>query len=498
MHPVTVRCRAPEGARAAEVLVEVHVGPGLPGLSVVGLVETAVRESRDRVKAALQNSGFDMPDRHIVVSLAPADLPKSGSRYDLPIAVGILCASRQLPADKLQHCELTGELSLSGELRSVPGLLPVAMGALSSGRQIVVPAAAAAEVGLLCDRRVRLADNLAAVAVWLRGETDLPVAKPQELAPQTPLPDLRELNGQPAARRALEVAAAGGHHLLMSGPPGTGKSMLARRLPGILPQPGHAAALQSAVLYSLKGIAPRHWPDPRTPPFRAPHHTASAAALAGGGGNPKPGELSLAHNGVLFLDELPEFSRDVLEVLREPLETGSISIARSQRTVCFPARTQLVAAMNPCPCGYHGDPLHECRCTPDRIRRYREKLSGPFLDRIDIGLNVAREPPALFDAPAAECSARVRERVCRVRERAIAQRGKLNAELTGEDLQQHGRPDRAGRQLLHQAAEKMGLSHRACNRTLRVARTLADMQDSKTVCAAHVAEALSLRPRLGD
>lgn len=498
MHPVTVLCRAPEGARAAEVFVEVHVGPGLPGLSVVGLVETAVRESRDRVRAALQNSGFSMPDRRIVVSLAPADVPKSGSRYDLPIAIGILCASRQLPADKLPGCELTGELGLSGELRSVPGLLPVAMSALCDNRDIVVPRAAEAEVGLLRDARVRVADSLTDVAAFLRDEHALAAAKHCVLPSSTHTPDLNEVVGQPAARRALEIAACGGHHLLLSGPPGTGKSMLARRLPGILPAPDHTQALQTATLYSLKGIAACNWPDLHSPPFRAPHHTASAAALAGGGGNPVPGELSLAHNGVLFLDELPEFSRNVLEVLREPLETGSISIARAHRTVSFPARTQLIAAMNPCPCGYLGDPLHECRCSPDRIRRYRERLSGPFMDRIDIGLSMSREPPALFAEPAAENSATVRKRVERVHRLAHKRGNKLNSRLQGEELQRYCRPDKSGRNLLRQAATKMGLSHRACNRSLRVARTIADMQRCDTVLAAHVAEALSLRPRLTE
>ncbi len=493
MKPVTVRCRAPEGTLAPEVSVEVHVGPGLPGLTIVGLVETSIKESSDRVRAALLNSGFTIPDRRIVISLAPADLPKGGSRYDLAIAIGILCASGQLPDERLAGCEFSGELALSGELRAVPGNLMIAMRGCAAGRQVILPRAAAAEVGLLQDARVLLSDSLAETAAYLAGTATLTHADPVQLAQHRALPDLADVAGQPLARRALEIAAAGGHHLLLAGPPGTGKSMLAQRLPSILPPVNRADALDTAALYSLRGIPPEQWPG-LARPFRAPHHTASAPALAGGGSNPRPGEVSLAHNGVLFLDELPEFQRGVLEVLREPLEAGAISISRARHSVSFPARVQLIAAMNPCPCGYLGDPLHECRCTPDQVVKYQGRISGPFLDRIDMAATLAREPALLFDAPAGEPSATVRGRVVAARQLMLNRTGLLNSALSGDALASHCRPEQAGRELLSSAAQQLGLSRRATDRCLRVARTIADLAGTPTINATHLAEALSLRP----
>ena len=491
MQPVSVHSRAPEGLNTPEVTVEVHLGGGLPALSIVGLVEKAVKESRDRVRAAIQSSGFDMPDRHIVVSLAPGDLPKNGSRYDLAIAIGILCASKQLPTTQLPHCEFLGELSLAGTLRHVNAALPVAMGALACGRRIIVPAGCSAEAGLLDSADVMVANSLLDVAAFMRGEQTLPKAS-GAAAPLYPSgPDLGDVQGQLVARRALEIAAAGEHHLLMAGPPGAGKSMLARRLPTLLQPLTDSAALETAAIYSLRG---EHLPAWKTRPFRAPHHSATAAALAGGNSNPRPGEISLAHNGVLFLDELPEFNRSVLEVLREPLETGHISIARAQRTADFPARFQLVAAMNPCPCGYLGDRQKECRCTPDQISRYTGRLSGPLLDRIDMCVQLNREPIALSEAATRpESSAAVRERVALAVQRRGQRNNLANAQLDADGLKRWCWPAPPGLRLLERAANQLQLSHRACNRTLRVARSIADLGDKDEVLEAHIAEALSLR-----
>lgn len=495
MPPITVRCRAQAGLDSPPVNVEVFLGPGLPGLVIVGLVETAIKESRDRVRAALLNSGFDMPDRRIIVSLAPADLPKTGSRYDLAIAIGILCASRQLPAALLEHCELYGELGLGGELRSINGALPAALQCVAAGHRAILPAANEAEAGLAGSADVLIAHNLASVAGFIAGNIGLAVAEASSRAAPPPVHDLADVVGQQRARRGLEIAAAGGHHLLLSGTPGTGKSMLAHRLAGVLPTNTPEQAQATAAMYSLRGIPTRDWPAWRVPPFRAPHHTASAVALAGGGSQPRPGEISLAHNGVLFMDELPEFKRSVLEVMREPMETGHISVARARHSTTFPAAFQLVAAMNPCPCGYRGDSTHECRCTPDQIKRYTEKISGPFLDRLDLHVELPREPSSLAaDAqPLAESSACVRERVCAARQRAVAERGMLNAHISHAGLRALAWPDHDSLKLLDQAAGRFGLSRRTCDRVLRVARTIADLGDCAKTQPVHLAEALSLR-----
>lgn len=490
----TVLSRAQNGLAAELVEVEVHLAPGLPGLSIVGLPEAAVRESRDRVRAALQHCGFEFPNRRITVNLAPADLPKEGGRFDLPIALGILIASEQLRADALAGCEVLGELSLSGQIRAVRAVLPAALQCSKSGHRLLVPEANRAEALLTPGLRVHSANHLGALCTVLH-------KGPWEEALSAPVgrtvaaaPDLRDVRGQHLARRALEIAAAGGHSLLMCGPPGSGKSMLAARLPGLLPPMDEDEALEVAAVASIAsgGFDPADW---GRRPYRSPHHSASAAALVGGGAQPRPGEITLAHRGVLFLDELPEFARDVLEALREPLEAGKITISRAASQCDFPAQFQLVAAMNPCPCGHAGDESRRCRCTPDQIARYAARLSGPLLDRIDLQISVPRVPAtALLDpAPAGEDSAAVRARVVEARQRQQARGSRCNAQLSPEALEREAPLDEAGRELLRQATQRLDLSARAHHRLRRVARTIADLAGRDTVSAADLAEAVRYR-----
>lgn len=491
----TVHSRAQIGIEAPEVHVEVHIAGGLPALSIVGLPETEVKESRDRVRAAIGNSGYRFPNRRITVNLAPADLPKGGGRFDLAIALGILAAAEQIPAERLADYEFLGELSLSGELRPVRGALPAAIQASRAGRTLILPEASAGEAALAGEGVAESAGHLARVAAVLCGGEALETATPPRRKP-TAVADLSEVRGQQQAKRALEIAAAGGHSLLMMGPPGSGKTMLASRLPGILPPMTDSEALEAAAVASVAGggFDPAHW---GRRPFRAPHHTASGVALVGGGAGPRPGEITLAHHGVLFLDELPEFSRRVLEVLREPLESGVITISRAARRADFPARFQLVAAMNPCPCGYLGDVSGRCNCSPDQVARYRHRLSGPLLDRIDMHLQVARpRPETLFgrDAEPAESSRTVRERVTVARARAAARgRGVENARLEPAELERFACPGDDAKRLLEQAVDQLRLSARAYHRILKLARTIADLDDVSRPTAAHVGEAVSYR-----
>jgi magnesium chelatase family protein len=489
----TVLTRAQLALEAPLVRVEVHCGAGLPQLMVVGLAETSVRESRERVRAALAQGGFEFPAGRVTVNLAPADLPKEGGRYDLAVALGILAASGQLPVRNLGGTEFYGELSLSGELRAVRGALGAAVHAARDGRRLVVPACNAVEARVARGARVAGAATLEAVRDGLCGGAGLVFATGGALPePAAAGPDLADVRGQAAARRALEVAAAGAHSLLMIGPPGAGKSMLAQRLPGLLPPLDDGEALECAMLHSLVRPLPPacEW---RRRPFRAPHHGASAAAVVGGGGRLRPGEISLAHHGVLFLDELPEYRRDVLEALREPLESGSVSIARAAWQGLFPARFQLVAAMNPCPCGYSGDPSGRCRCTQPVTRRYLARLSGPLLDRIDLHVDVPRlEYSALAPAGAAESSAAVAARVAGARERQQA-RGSLNSALDAGPLAAACRLGLAEHGLLESASRRLGLSARACHRILRVARTIADLAGEDRVGVAELSEAIGYR-----
>ncbi|HEX7381875.1 MAG TPA: YifB family Mg chelatase-like AAA ATPase [Nevskiaceae bacterium] len=491
----TVLSRAQNGLKADLVRVEVHVASGLPSLSVVGLPEAAVREARDRVRAAIVNSGYRFPDGRITVNLAPADLPKEGGRFDLPIALGILAASRQVPDGCLAQVEAIGELSLGGEVQAVRGVLPTALRCVGAGHGLLVPAANVAEARLVRELEIHGARRLSELGVALNAGPLPPApAVPPPQVQRVQGPDLLDVRGQRHARRALEVAAAGGHSLLMVGPPGSGKSMLATRLPGILPPLNEAEAIEVAAIASIDRGQPdlSHWGER---PFRSPHHSASAVALVGGGSVPRPGEITLAHRGVLFLDELPEFDRRVLEVLREPLENGTITISRAARQVDFPARFQLVAAMNPCPCGYLGDSSGRCHCSPERIARYRARLSGPFLDRIDLQVFVPRiEREALTARQGdGESSAVVRQRVVAARALQHARAGKPNASLGSAELERDARPTAGAAALLRNALERLALSARAYHRTLRVARTIADLAGAEAVDGVHVAEAVRYR-----
>ena len=482
--------RAALGLQAPEIQVEVHLSQGLPALTIVGLPEAAVRESKDRVRSAIINSGFEFPNRRLTINLAPADLPKDGARLDLPIALGILAASGQLDANTLLNHEFVGELALNGELRAIPGVMAVARASNLAKRALLVPKDNGIEAARIPNVTVFAAQNLKQICAHLQQVERLPAVQHEPNTQPLHVLDMADVKGQHRARRALEIAAAGGHSLLFSGSPGTGKTLLASRLPGILPPLTDDESLEVASVYSIAN----HDIQFGERPFRAPHHTASAAALVGGGSKPRPGEISLAHHGVLFLDELPEFDRKVLEVLRQPLESKEVVISRVARQITLPANFQLIAAMNPCPCGYAFDSSNRCKCTADMVSRYRGRLSGPLMDRIDLHIDVPALPTTdLQSKTSGETSADIRKRVIAARERQIKRQGVANAGLNPQLLDQFANLGESEQRIISMAQQRLNLSARAYHRVLRVARTIADLNNDEHITTGHLTEALSYR-----